>query len=213
MTGLRRRRWWRPWPAKVAWGVLAVLTLYVGVTFVQVWMASNRDSHPSVDAIVVLGAAQYNGRPSPVLQARLRHGLELYRQHVAPVIVVTGGRQAGDNYTEATTGYNWLRAHGVPDSAIRQEVKGHNTYESLAAVAGFGKGQGMHTVVLVSDNYHAARLAAIARETGLSPHVSPAGRSLLSTLGEWKALAKETLKVSAGRIIGYRRLSNLTGTR
>src|SRR4051812_42306732 len=148
----------------VVLAVLGALVLYFGVTFAQVYSASQRDQHPKADAIVVLGAAQYDGRPSPVLTARLEHGLDLYKAGVAPLLVVTGGRQPGDRYTEATSGYNWLRDRGVPDSAIRKEVQGRNTYESIAAVSRFLKADGMRDVVLVSNDFHAARLHAIASE-------------------------------------------------
>lgn len=198
----RLRRW-------VVRGVALLLLLvvsYVAVTFVQVWRASSRDDTEMAGAIVVLGAAQYDGRPSPVLAARLQHGLDLYRRGLAPVIVVTGGRQEGDTYTEATSGYNWLRARGVPDEAIRKEVQGHTTYESLSATAAFLDDEGIREVLLVTDGYHALRVAGIAREVGLRPHVSGVGDG--PTIGE---LTRETAAVSVGRIIGYRRLANLIG--
>ena len=190
--------------------LVGLLVGYFGVTFVQVWRAAHRDRHPHADAVVVLGAAQYDGRPSPVLQARLQHGLDLYRAGVAPLLVVTGGRQPGDRFTEATSGYNWLRDRGVPDAAIRKEVQGRNTYESVAAVSRFLRADGMDDVVFVSNDFHAARLVAIADETDLKAHVSPAGRDLYSGLNELRGLTKETFKLAVGRIIGYRRLSNLT---
>ncbi len=198
---------------RVVIAALALVVLvagYLAVTFVQVWMAARDDSHPRADAIVVLGAAQYDGRPSPVLEARLQHGLDLYRARVAPLIVVTGGRQPGDRFTEATSGYNWLRARGVPDKDIRKEVQGRNTYESVAAVSRFLRADGMDDVVFVSNDFHAARLHAIAGETGLHSHVSPAGRDLYSGLGELKGMGDETVKMALGRVIGFRRLSNLT---
>ena len=193
-----------------ALGLVMLVVGYFGVTFAQVWMAAHRDSRPHADAIVVLGAAQYDGRPSPVLQARLQHGLDLYRAGVAPLVVVTGGRQPGDRFTEATSGYNWLRDRGVPDRAIRKEVQGRNTYESVAAVSRFLRADGMDDVVFVSNDFHAARLNAIADETGLKGHVSPAGRELYSGMNELRGLTKETFKLAVGRVIGYRRLSNLT---
>ena len=115
--------------------VLLALLVYFIVTFIEVYRASNHDGARRADAIVVLGAAQYNGTPSPVLQDRLDHALELYREGLAETIVVTGGRQEGDKYTEATTGYNYLRAHGVPDGALMKEVDGKSTWESLEASA------------------------------------------------------------------------------
>ena len=91
---------------KIVAAMTAAVVLYVGFTFVQVWMASRRDNARPAQAIVVFGAAQYDGRPSPVLKARLDHAIDLYRRDLAPVIVVTGGRQSGDRFTEATAGAN-----------------------------------------------------------------------------------------------------------
>lgn len=198
----------RVWPGRVVRivGLLVILVLaYLTVTFLQVWRASSQDSVPRSDAIVVLGAAQYNGRPSPVLEARLRHALELYQRGVAPTIVVTGGRQSGDTFTEATTGYNWLRDRGVPDDDIRKEVKGTNTFESLAATARFLRKEGAQEVVLVTDDYHALRVAGIAGAVGMEPHLSTVNEG-----GSPTQLGRETLAVAAGRIVGYRRLSHIT---
>lgn len=194
----------RSWPRRAAWvglAVLAALVLYVGGTFVQVWQASRHDGARPAGAIVVLGAAQYNGRPSPVLRNRLDHALDLYQRDLAPIIVVTGGRQAGDRFTEATTGYNYLRDHGVPDAAIRKEVQGRTTYESLAATARFLREEGVDDVLLVSGPAHSKRLAGTASDVGMSAAISPSdGNASLRTL------LRETAAVSVGRVIGYRRL-------
>jgi uncharacterized SAM-binding protein YcdF (DUF218 family) len=188
--------------------VVAVGALYLGVTFVQVYRASRHDGARIADAIVVLGAAQYNGLPSPVLQDRLDHALELYNGGLADHIVVTGGRQEGDRFTEATAGYNYLRDHGVPDEALLKEVQGTNTYESLAASARFLRERGLTEVVMVTDGYHAYRVQAIARDLGLDATASPA-TSRLSRSSEARHLARETVAVALGRIIGWNRLFRL----
>lgn len=204
--GARARRWRRRIVRGL--GLLLLLTLsYLAVTFLQVWRASSRDDRARSDAIVVLGAAQYDGRPSPVLEARLRHALDLYERGLAPRIVVTGGRQDGDTFTEATSGYNWLRDEDVPDSAILKEVDGHNTFESLQATARFLRARGFDEVLLVSDGYHAMRVAGIAREVGLEPHVSTVGQDNASIA----KLGRETVAVAVGRVIGYGRLTRLLG--
>jgi uncharacterized SAM-binding protein YcdF (DUF218 family) len=200
------RRWRRRlrWTSLVGLGVAVLVVSYVATTFVLVWQASRHDGRVPADAIVVLGAAQYDGRPSPVLQARLDHALDLYEEGLAPLVVVTGGRQQGDRYTEATAGYNYLRAHGLPDEAIRKEVQGASTYESLASVARFLREEGIGDVLLVSSPAHSRRVADIAREVGLRATVSPAAGS-----PSLQSLARETAAVSVGRLVGYRRLDHL----
>jgi uncharacterized SAM-binding protein YcdF (DUF218 family) len=196
-----RRRWWG---RRIVWFGLGLQTLrvvYVGGTFVQVWQASRSDGARDADAIIVLGAAQYDGRPSPALQNRLDHALELYEDGRAPLIVVTGGRQEGDRFTEAKVGYNFLREHGVPEEAIRMEVQGHTTYESVAAAARFLRTEGIDDVLLVSGPATSKRLDGIAADLGLRASTSPSeGTPSLSSL------VRETAAVSLGRLVGYRRL-------
>jgi uncharacterized SAM-binding protein YcdF (DUF218 family) len=187
---------------------LVLLVAYVVITFVQVYRAKDHDGAREADAIIVLGAAQYDGRPSPVLQDRLDHALQLYEAGLADTIVVTGGRQAGDRFTEATTGYNYLRDRGVPDEALLKEIGGTNTYESLAASARFLRDRDLTSVVLVTDGYHAFRVGAIAADLGLDAAVSPT-ETRLSGTDELRQLARETVAVSVGRIIGWNRLFRL----
>jgi uncharacterized SAM-binding protein YcdF (DUF218 family) len=193
---------------RLALSAMALLVAYLVITFVQVYRAKDHDGARPVDAIVVLGAAQYDGKPSRVLQDRLDHALELYDAGVAPEVVLTGGRQAGDRFTEATTGYNYLRDHGVPDEALLKEVGGSNTYESLAAAARILRDRGQNAVVLVTDGYHAFRVGAIAESLGLEASVSPT-ETRLGTGAELRQIARETLAVSVGRIIGWNRLFRL----
>ena len=188
---------------------LAALVVYVGITFVQVWNASNQSGEQDpAEAIVVLGAAQYDGRPSPVLTGRLDHAVELYDSGVAPTIVVTGGKQEGDRYTEAAAGYRYLRGEGIPETAILREEQGENTWSQLAAATRLLRNRELRSAVLVSDGYHAYRLERIAGELGLRAQVSPVDPHL-SFGGKVKAMARETVAVAAGRIVGFRRLVNL----
>ena len=189
--------------------VLVVATLvYWSVTFVQVYSASHRNEATEAQAIIVLGAAQYNGTPSPVFRTRLDHAKDLYDADIAPMIVVTGGKIEGDQFTEATAGAVYLRSEGVPDEDILREVQGTNTWEELAAVARFLRARDVVDVVLVTDGYHALRVKAIADELGLHPHVSPSP-SGQSRGNELRSLVRETAVVAAGRIVGFRRLVNL----
>lgn len=190
--------------------VAAVLAAaYLGVTFFQVWRASTDDRAKPSDAIVVLGAAQYDGRPSPVLQARLDHAIALRDSGIADVIVVTGGNQPGDTTTEASAGASYLMANGVPDASIRREVTGTNSWQSLAAAARFLRDEGMDDVVLVSSGYHALRTEEIADEVGLNGRASPATGSPEPFAARAGHLSRETLAVGIGRIIGFGRLVDL----
>jgi uncharacterized SAM-binding protein YcdF (DUF218 family) len=208
MLGLFSPVRWVRLAVRIVLLVVVMAVLYFSITFVQVYRASNHDGARSAEAIVVLGAAQYDGRPSPVLQTRLDHAIELWQEGFAPVVVVTGGRQEGDRYTEAAAGYQYLRDEGVPDSAILREESGTNTWEQLAGSARFLDERGISSVLLVTDGYHAYRVRTVAEELGLTAAVSP-NETQHSTAGQFKALFRETAAVSIGRIIGYGRLVRL----
>jgi uncharacterized SAM-binding protein YcdF (DUF218 family) len=191
---------------RIGLGLFALVFVYLSVTFVQVWMASRRDEARPSDAIIVLGAAEYDGRPSPVLAARLDHAIDLYRDGIAPVIVVTGGRVPGDRFTEAGVSADYLHKHAVPDTAILRETTGRTSWESLEAAARFLEEGDMRRVVLVSDPYHSARIKAIAHEVGLDAVTSPTRTSPIKGMSAFKRLLGETVRVAAGRLFGYARL-------
>lgn len=186
--------------------VVSILAVYLVVTFVQVWLASRRDEARTAQAILVLGAAQYNGRPSAVLRARLDHAADLYHRNLAPVVVVTGGKAEGDRFTESAAGANYLHTKGVPDEAILREATGRTSWQSLAASARFLHQRGIHDVVLVSDPFHAARIHGIASELGLRSATSPTRTSPIRGLSEFRHLVTETAQVGVARVIGFRRL-------
>ena len=185
--------------------LLAVVVAYVGVTFVQVWLASRHDGSHKAQAIVVFGAAQYNGRPSAVLRARLDHAADLYHQRVAPVIVVTGGRQPGDRFTEATASADYLHTKGIPDNDILREVSGQTSWQSLAATAAFLKVRHIHDVILVSDPFHSLRIGGMAAELGLDAVTSPTRTSPITGFSVATYMGRETVAVALGRIVGFRR--------
>ena len=192
--------------------VTLAASVYLAVTFVQVWQASRRDGARPSEAIVVLGAAQYDGRPSPVYRARLDHAADLYDAGLAPVMVVTGGRAEGDRFTEATAGANYLLGeHAIPDSAILRETGGHSSWESLAASARFLRERGIDEVILVSDPFHAERIEATAAEVGLRGSASPTRTSPVGGATEVRLMLRETVKVAAGRLFGFRRMMRLRG--
>jgi uncharacterized SAM-binding protein YcdF (DUF218 family) len=138
-----------------------------------------RDEQRHADAIVVLGAAQYNGRPSPVLEARLSHAVDLYRQGVAGTLVVTGGRAPGDQVSEAEVSRRWAEHEGVPAAAILV-TSGMTTRESMRDAARLLKSRGLHSVVLVSDPFHMLRLKLLAMQMGLHGFTSPTRTSPIS---------------------------------
>jgi uncharacterized SAM-binding protein YcdF (DUF218 family) len=191
---------------RVGLAFVLLIFVYLSVTFVQVWMASRRDEARRSDAIIVLGAAEYDGRPSPVLAARLDHAILLYEKGIAPVIVVTGGKEPGDRFTEAGASADYLHKHAIPDRAILRETTGRTSWESLEAAARFLEHDGMKRVVLVSDPYHSARIKAIAHEVGLDAVTSPTRTSPIKGMSAFKRLLGETLRVAAGRLFGYGRL-------
>jgi len=179
--------------------------VYLAVIAVQVVSSSRQDQREQAAAIVVLGAAQYDGTPSPALQSRLDRALELYRDGLAPEIVLTGSKQQGDRFTEAYAGYRYLSGQGVPDAALTIVDDGVSTYESMAAVRRVLRERDADRVLLVSDGYHNRRLQGIARELGMEPFVVPTDSP--STLRQFVG---ETGRVAVGEIIGYRRLFNQT---
>ncbi len=191
---------------KIALAIFGIVFVYLAIVFVQVYMAARRDDAKKSDAIIVLGAAQFDGRPSKILAARLDHAIELYRRGIAPFIVVTGGNQPGDRFTEASAGAAYLHQHGVPESAIKREVTSRTSWQSLEAAARFLKSDHLTHVVLVSDPYHMARIEDIAHEVGLHAVTSPTTTSPIHGPGEWRRFFTETVRVAAGRIFGYGRL-------
>jgi uncharacterized SAM-binding protein YcdF (DUF218 family) len=189
-------------------GVLAgaLVCAYLAVTFVQVWMASRRDEARPSQAIIVLGAAQDNGRPAAVLAARLDHAIGLYRRHLAPVIVVTGGADGAGNDTEAGASARYLQQHGIPSHAILRETTGRTSWESLDAAAKLLTSRHMQRVVLVSDPYYCERIEAIAHQVGLDAVTSPTRTSPIKGIDALKRMVGEALRVAAGRLFGYARL-------
>jgi uncharacterized SAM-binding protein YcdF (DUF218 family) len=167
------------------------------VALAAVLITSQHDQRRPVDAIVVLGAAQYNGRPSPVLRARLNHAIELYREGYAPIIVVTGGVGRGDTISEAIVGQRYLVAHEVPEEDVVAQPVGRSTRTSMTAVGGWLRERGLRRVLLVSDPFHMFRLRLEARRTRLEAYTSPTESSPISAnpVLELRYLFAEGLKV------------------
>jgi uncharacterized SAM-binding protein YcdF (DUF218 family) len=190
----------------MAIGVLA-LAVYLGVTGVQVYLTSRQSSNQPAQAIVVMGSAEYDGRPSPDLRARLSEALFLYRSGRAPVVAVTGGKIAGDTYTEAGVSATWLAKRGVPTSAL-VIGGGADSYENISSVADPLKARGVSTVLMVTDPFHEDRSMAIAGTFGFDAMPSPTTTSPITGFSTIPYFAKETVAVAFGRIVGYGLLSN-----
>jgi uncharacterized SAM-binding protein YcdF (DUF218 family) len=181
----------------IAGVVLLVAASVYTVALAAVLVTSQHDQRRPVDAIIVLGAAQYNGRPSPVLRARLDHAIGLYREGYAPLIVVTGGVGRGDTISEAIVGRRYLVAREVPDESVFAQPVGRSTRTSMTAVAQWLHGRGLRRVLLVSDPFHMFRLRLEAHRTALEAYTSPTESSPISDnpVLELRYLFAEGLKV------------------
>lgn len=189
-----RRRGWRFWTLSVILGFLAVVLLTPVVVGVRVWYQARQDERPRSDSIIVLGAAQYNGRPSPTLEWRLRHALTLYRDGVAPRIVTVGGKQPGDNYTEATAGRIWLIGHGVPADRVVAVPEGRDTLQSFQAIGKEYRTHGWHSAVIVTDPWHGLRSKRMAADNGITAAASPtrSGPSVQTRDTQFHYIVRET---------------------
>ncbi len=186
--------------------VAAVVVVYFAVTAVQVWLTSLRyEPHPA-GAIVVMGAAQYDGVPSPDLQARLDEARLLWGQHYATTVMVTGSKEPGDQFTEAQASTRYLELHGLPAHDILQ-AGGNDSWENLSEAAPVLLAHGDRVVLVVTDPFHEDRSLAIASSVGLTPSPTPTRTSPIRGWSTVPYFAKETLGVGLGRIIGFDHLS------
>jgi uncharacterized SAM-binding protein YcdF (DUF218 family) len=205
----------RTFAAIVVVGLAGTLAVTAYATF-RIWQRGDADDVSwmgTADAIVVLGAAQYDGSPSPVFRARLDHAIALWREGRAPLLVMTGGRREGDRTTEAATARDYAIGQGVPAASIRMEDQGRSTLESLRAVATILRGEALASAVFVSDRSHMLRVIRMARDLGIEAFGSPApdspmdattARRVDATLHELGALAwyaltgRPTLEAATG---------------
>jgi len=190
------------WALRIGGAILALIVLYFAVTLVQVWLTSRHYDPRPAGAILVMGAAQYNGNPSPDLKARLQQALTLYRDGYAHEIVVTGGKKPGDVYTEAQSGAMYLEKAGVPVSDII-EAGGDDSYENIADAAAKLKGHSDNVVLVTTDPFHEDRSMAIASSLALSPSPTPSQHSPISGWSTVPYFLKEGVCVGFGRIFGF----------
>jgi uncharacterized SAM-binding protein YcdF (DUF218 family) len=186
--------------------VLSVALLWL-LSLAAVLLAGSLPSGRNADAIVVLGAAQWNGRPSPVLRARLDHALDLYDRGRAPRLIFTGGVGIGDTLSEAEVSRRYAIRHGVPDSLILVERLGETSAQSIGAAAAIMHAHELKTALVVSDSYHMMRLELLARRAGIRPYRAPAADAPIDNASRqtrWRYVARESVLFPATALLGGR---------
>ncbi|MBB3675856.1 YdcF family protein [Modestobacter versicolor] len=190
--------------ARAVGAALTAVLLLVVSTALAIWWTARQDARPGSDAIVVLGSAQYNGVPSSIFEARLEHALELYSDGVAPVVVTVGGRAAGDEFSEAQAGREYLADAGMDDDALLAVEEGVDTLESMRAVAAEFDGRGWSTAVLVTDPWHAMRAERMAEDAGMEASSSPTrqGPAVQTRATQFRYILRETAAYLLYRVTG-----------
>jgi uncharacterized SAM-binding protein YcdF (DUF218 family) len=186
----------------VALVITAVLV--IGSTALAIWWTARQDARPHSDAIVVLGSAQYNGRPSSIFAARLEHARRLYQEGVAPVVVTVGGKKSGDNFTEAEAGRDYLARDGVPAKSLLAVPEGVDTLESMRDVAAVFRQHGWQKAVLVTDPWHVMRAQRMADDAGIQAASSPTrqGPAVQTRTTQFKYIMRETAAYLVYRVTG-----------
>ncbi|GAB2692045.1 YdcF family protein [Nocardia thraciensis] len=182
------------WARRLILGTVLMAIVLVGGTAVRVWQVARIDDYSSADAIVVLGAAQYNGTPSSVFQARLEQAHKLFERGVAPMVITVGGKRVGDNYTEAAAGKTYLEDHGVPGEQILAVESGSDTLQSVEAVADAMHERDLSSEVLVSDPWHSLRTRTMTRDQDLEAWTAPTrtGPAVYTRESQLHGIARET---------------------
>jgi uncharacterized SAM-binding protein YcdF (DUF218 family) len=186
--------------------VLSVAALWLS-SLALVMLAGAVPNERRADAILVLGAAQYNGRPSPVLRARLDHALDLYDRGLAPRLIFTGGIGTGDTLSEAEVSRRYAVRHGVPDTLILLERQGVTSAQSVGAAAALMRAHDLETALVVSDSYHMLRIELLVRRSGIRPYRSPAADApidLATRSTRWRYLLRESVLFPATAVLGGR---------
>ncbi|MBM3729481.1 MAG: YdcF family protein [Actinobacteria bacterium] len=195
--------------------LVCVAGLCIALTTFEVWRVGRSSTTTEVDAIVVMGAAQYDGRPSPQLAARLDHVVELWKLGVASRVIVTGGNQPGDRFTESSASRDYLVERGVTDAAVAEESKSRSTWEAFANLRSLVESSVLDTktrsILVVTDPFHSLRSRLIAEENGFDAATSATSTSPVDGSSALTKHVKEGIGVAVGRIIGFRWLWKVTG--
>ena len=194
----RFARWW----LRLLILLAAVIVVLLGTVSVQVVRSASQQEIHSADAIVIFGAAEYSGRPSPVLRARLDHGLDLFHRGLAPVVITTGGAALDPTFSEGGVGRDYLMRHGVPERSLIAETQGRDTSESASRVAVIMRANNLHSCVAVSDAYHVFRIRKLLEHEAVGPvYIAPRPDSLPhSVLQRGVAVLRESTSYLLWRI-------------
>lgn len=190
-----KQHWLRLWWVRLLILAVFAVLMFLGVTAFQVVHSASLQELHRADALVVFGAAEYYGRPSPVLRARLNHAFDLYQLHLAPVIITTGGAADDPKFSEGGVGQDHLRKLGVPESALIAETQGSNTAESARRVAVIMHANGLHSCIAVSDAYHVFRIRKLLEHEGVGPvYIAPRPDSRPHSVAQraWAVLREST---------------------
>jgi uncharacterized SAM-binding protein YcdF (DUF218 family) len=184
----------RTWLRWITGFALVLIALWLGTVGLILLVGSWPNPHKA-DAILVLGAAQWNGKPSPVFKARLDHALQLHRESFAPYLVVTGGVGRNDTLSEGEVALRYVTGHGVDPRHVLVERKGLTSAESMTAAAALMRASGLHSAIIVSDSYHMLRVELLARQSGIKPYRAPAPNSPIdrAPAERWRYIMRESL--------------------
>lgn len=201
---------WLRWVRRAVTAIVVFAVLIFVATVGRVWWQGTQDDRPRSDVLVVLGAAQYNGKPSPVYRARLDHAAALFKDGVAPRVITVGGNRQGDRTTEGASGAAYLRKNDVPDGAVHAIESGSNTYRSLQDVHALMVANGWRSAVVVTDPWHALRARTMAADLGIDAHVSPVENGPVAD-SDARYIAKESVGYLCYAVFGGR-CSNSDGS-
>jgi uncharacterized SAM-binding protein YcdF (DUF218 family) len=185
----------------VVLAAVGAFALFLGITGTRIVRAASESPTRKADAIVVFGAAEYAGRPSPVFRARLDHAFELFRQGMAPVVITTGGAAQDPDFSEGGVGRDYLSRRGIPEQALIGETQGSDTAQSAERVANIMRANGMHTCIAVSDAYHLFRIRALLEHEGVQVEIAPRPESRpKSLISRFEAVLREAMSYLAWEV-------------
>ena len=173
MNEAANRRRQSPWPLWVVALAAAGVAVFLGISSIQIVHEAGLQQVQPADAIVVFGAAEYAGRPSPVFRARLDQAYDLFQRGAAPVVITTGGSAADPTFSEGGVGHDYLMRRGIPEAKLIAETQGTDTASSAERVAVIMRTNRMHTCVAVSDEYHVFRIRKLLESEGVQVYVAP----------------------------------------